>query len=200
METGEGAAVCDRCGAVDTETSGTATTAPVIAPPDSILPDLAHPFVPSTVTSIGNDPPDIGGWLILVAIRLFVSPFLLLYTIFKWNVPFIFGGKYQTYLAGHPMNAVLILFELTSNTILFIGLIYLNVLFLRKKKTFPRFMIAFIATQFCISLVDVLRTRSLHPTINLASEWRPMLGAVASMIIWIPYFLRSTRVKITFVR
>jgi hypothetical protein len=180
----EGSRICPNCG------TAVADRQPAIDQPDSIP-------VPSF--TINEDLNGIGGWLILPAIRLVLAPFGLLYTILVSNVPFLFGGRHRAYLSSHPGSAALILFEFISNTILIAIVICLNLLFFKKKRAFPTYMILYMVTQLCVLLIDTLTAQFLHPTAHLAKAYGMLLGTVIASFIWIPYFLVSRRVKATFV-
>jgi hypothetical protein len=73
-----------------------------------------------------------------------------------------------------------------------LGLIALNILFFRRKKLFPVLVIVWMG----IGLASLV-------TSALAPDSRAVLGVHLSQglaaLVWIPYFLRSRRVKNTFI-
>jgi hypothetical protein len=144
--------------------------------------------------STGNDLEGIGGWLILVALGLAVSPFILINGIVK-DLHVLYGAQFQTGLARLPGLASLILFEAVSNSIFLFGLIALNVLFYRKKKAFPGWMIAYLSINCAVILIDHFVAMHYAPNTQMFSIVRTIIGAG----VWIPYYLVSERVKITFV-
>jgi hypothetical protein len=144
--------------------------------------------------STGNDLEGIGGWLILVALGLAVSPFILINGIVK-DLHVLYGAQFQTGLARLPGLASLILFEAASNSIFLFGLIALNVLFYRKKKAFPGWMIAYLSINCAVILIDHFVAMHYTPHSQMLSVIRTIIGAG----VWIPYYLVSERVKITFV-
>ncbi len=177
----EGASSCAHCASVDT-----------VSAPESVLP------VPAFAAF--EDLEGLSGWLFLVGIGLVASPFLLIRTILTVNIPFLYGEKYQIFLAAHPTSMILGVFELITNLILITFVLALNYLFYRKKNAFPTYMIIYLIAQICLLTADHLTVRALHPTLNLAHGYANIARLIVSSCIWIPYFLVSRRVKATFVR
>ncbi len=103
-------------------------------------------------------------------------------------IPTVLWGAYRGL-------ALLILFEAVTNTIFFLSLIGLNVLFYQKKKSFPGWMITFLCVQLFIVLIDHFAAMRYFPTVNMTQVARSVIGAA----IWVPYCLRSLRVKETFI-
>lgn len=135
----------------------------------------------------------IGGWLILVALGLAIAPFNSLYGMYR-DFRLLFGGSRAALESFHGL-AALIMFEAITNTIFLFSLIGLNVLFYRKSKSFPGWMITFLCGQLLVVLVDHLAVMRFSPSANAVPLLRSLVGAA----VWIPYFLRSIRVKETFV-
>jgi hypothetical protein len=136
-----------------------------------------------------NDQTGIGGWLILVAISLVVSPILILVRIFV-----------DLQLLGHeygikPGLAVLILVEAITNTVMLFAIVGLNVLFYRKRRQFPRWMMTYLIAGFVLGLCDHLAAMSFNPS----ASWVAVFRSLIAMLIWVPYFLQSQRVEQTFV-
>ncbi|MGB6722155.1 MAG: DUF2569 domain-containing protein, partial [Terracidiphilus sp.] len=149
-------------------------------------------FVPSFAA--GKDLEGIGGWLILVAFGLGIAPFTSIRGI-SVDLRILYGASYQTWLSAHRGIAALILFEAATNSIFLLGLLGLNLLFYRKKKAFSGWMITYLATHLALILFDhlVALRFSSNP------EASPLASVSIGAAIWIPYFLRSERVKTTFV-
>jgi hypothetical protein len=119
----------------------------------------------------------LGGWLILPAISLVISPLLCVYNIFIC-IQALTGSEYQNSLPPGYSPTVLIACETTF----FAGLICLNFLFYLKKRILPKCIIVFYIANLFVSFYT--------GQITLAF-W--------AAVIWIPYFLMSRRVKATFV-
>jgi hypothetical protein len=140
---------------------------------------------------VGNDElTGIGGWLILVAISLAVNPILLIAAIAVDLRLLGFG------LAAKPGLAVLIMAEAITNTIMLIAMAGLNVLFYRRMRQFPRWMITYLIAGFVVALCDHIGAMIFAPSTSWLGVFRSLIGA----LIWIPYFLQSQRVEQTFVK
>lgn len=145
-----------------------------------------------------NDLNGIGGWLILPAIGLVISPFMSLHGIFIVDLPVLFGDRYSAFLNGHPAFSGLLVFEIMGNAIFLAGAVGLNFLLYKKKRIFPICMIAYFAINFFLLLADHLATRALLPSTDSNSGTMAVVRAFVGAAVWIPYFLVSRRVKATF--
>jgi len=191
----EGALVCLLCGG-ETETPGDPPQTESRARTDASGPAESHgPVLDAPKFATGTDLEGIGGWLILVAAGLGIGPLVSLSGVVR-DLLLLYGAEYQSVLAARPGLAGLVLYEAVTNSIFLVALIALNVLFYKKKKSFPALMITFLASQLAFVLIDHLGARALQPSTGVAGILRNLVSAV----IWIPYYLRSERVKATFVR
>lgn len=175
----DGAVVCVLCGAAVNETTS-----------------LPLPFSPPApmFSSTDSDLVGIGGWLILPAIGLAVSPFSFAYGIYV-DLRFLVSSQYQAGLAARPGLAGVLMFEAVNNSMLFLATILLNILFYRKKRAFPGYMMAYLGGQFLLGLADQLMAMRLTPH----TDWTQVMRGLVGCAIWIPYFLQSRRVEVTFV-
>lgn len=180
----ESATACSHCGA--------AIDAPAATPIES--PDAPPLTLGVPMFSTGSDLEGIGGWLILVAIGLGVGPFILLNGIYS-DLRVFYGAQFQAGLAPHPGLAAFILFEAVSNSVFLLALIALNFLFYRKKKSFPGWMIAYMAFNCAVVVVDHLIALRYNSHAGPIAALRSVMGT----LVWIPYYLRSERVKVTFI-
>ncbi len=137
----------------------------------------------------------IGGWLILVAIGLAVAPFRSMHGIYV-DLHVLYGSKFQYALSLHHGLAGLILYEAVTNSFFLFALITLNYLFYDRRKTFPSLMITYLAVQLVLGLIDHLAA------LQFSTHQSPtaVLGNFVAAAVWIPYYLKSERVKATFVR
>lgn len=136
----------------------------------------------------------IAGWLVLVAINLALAPLGLLFA-FASDLLLLKSGQIQGLLAAHPAVRDVLMFDAVCDVILLAVLIVLNVLFYRKKKTFPRWFIVFL-------VVDLILALGIHQAMLNYVPTYPSLAAFGSFVSacgWIAYFLLSKRVKQTFV-
>lgn len=158
-----------------------------VEPAESRVSDAPRMF------DVRSDLNGIAGWLILVAVGLAIAPFNSLHGMYR-DFRLLFGSSRWALESFHGL-AALILFEAITNTIFFFSLIGLNVLFYRKSKLFPGWMITFLCGQLLVVLVDHLAVMRFSPSANTVPILRSLVGAA----VWIPYYLRSIRVKETFV-
>ena len=152
------------------------------------------------------EPSGIGGWLILPAIGLVVSPFLQGYELFREILPSLSPTVLRTLSDPNSANYSAlwvpgIIFEAVSNILIFALTLWLAYLFFfRKSALVPRLFIIWLAAHFVIQLLDWLLTKSLPLPEQSANGVLTSLGrSIVNALIWIPYFIRSIRVKNTFV-
>ena len=147
----------------------------------------------------------LGGWLILPMLGLFARFFIVstymiryggVYSLERWNLITNPGSaSYNAFLAP------LLIFELLWNITSMFFTPLLLVLFFQKRYAFPRYAIVFLALQAMVLAIDSLgmgNIRSLQTT--QAALAGHATGGLMFTIIWITYFLKSRRVKFTFVR
>lgn len=139
----------------------------------------------------------IGGWLILPAIGLAISPFLSLHGIVTDSL--LLTGDHPSLFANHPSLTSLLIFEILINTAFLFAVICLNILFYTKKRIFPRCIIAFYAAQCVLMLADHLAAVSVFPSVDLSANVITVVRSFIVAVVWIPYFLNSKRVEATFV-
>jgi hypothetical protein len=158
---------------------------------------------------VRNDlaPAGIGGWLILPALGLAISPFWQGFKIVRDIVPSVNLSAWRTLSdpasANYsPMWVPAIVFEVATSVLIFVFTLWLAYLFFfRKSPLVPRLFIIWLASQLIIQTIDRLLVNSLP----LAAEQSGSgvtsgLGrAITNAVIWIPYFIWSIRVKNTFI-
>lgn len=147
----------------------------------------------------------IGGWLILVAIGLCLTPIRIGAEIVQgvrslqpvaWRVVTTPGSP-----AYHPLFGPLIVGEMVANVALLGWALVLLYLFFTKRRAFPRATIAFLIVRVAIQMADVFVATSIP--LAAASIGPRVYGSLASNLlvvsVWVPYFLKSRRVAATFV-
>lgn len=147
----------------------------------------------------GSEGIQIGGWLVLPAIGLVLTPFVLLFQIFGENYfhKDIWKGFHEAgYENADALNLYLGL-EFSYNILLFIYTILLILLFFKKRSNVPMLMVYFYGTNLAMIVFGsfVLNQSGIDDPSFIQDLFRSALSAA----IWIPYFLVSQRVKNTFV-
>lgn len=165
---------------------------------------LAYRYDPPAWQADRDSPEGLGGWLVLVAIGLVISPFIIGHGLFDlagamsadtWAALTTFGGA-----SYHALWAPLLLVELVANLGQLVFAILMLVLFFQRRTCFPKLMIGFYIAAAVLQGADLMMS-SLLPTIQVtAKDYASLARVVISSIIWSAYLLRSQRVKATFVR
>jgi hypothetical protein len=137
----------------------------------------------------------IEGWLILWAIGLIIDAVVgfigLAYAVS------VFPRIEQTSFAG------LYLFQIALSGILWIYLIWTTICFFLKKKYTPSLMIVLMLANVALSGLLLLLDLGAHDQfgqIMAVEHGKSLFFGVITSCIWIPYFLKSRRVKATFVK
>jgi hypothetical protein len=149
----------------------------------------------------------IGGWLILIGIGLVLSPFKLLFDLYHtpaflnnaiWGNLFDFNNSSKNMLLG-----IVMIFELVYNCAQLVFLALLIFLFFKRRTIFPPFTIAFYVITLIFLIADSWVVSILNLTeLNMADKkaaFKDIMRGILSVAIWVPYLLRSKRVKQTFV-
>ena len=176
-------------------------------------PTSSPPIENPTITSGGKIGPagkeelaGLGGWLILVGIGVVVGPIVLLAralyeftSIFadgNWEAITTLGSEAYT-----PFLGPLIIFELIVIVGFFFALLYLAFLFFSKKMEFPKWYIRILAFSLFVAVADPLIVAALIPRLMIFDPGtiKDIFRAAIGAAIWIPYTLKSKRVKATFV-
>ncbi|MFF2887357.1 DUF2569 domain-containing protein [Paenibacillus sp. NPDC057967] len=147
----------------------------------------------------------LGGWLVLVQIGLYVTMLILVYQVM--STVSIFGdGTWELFadkssLIYHPMWQPLILFEIIYNVLFFAFCIFILVCFYSKKAILPRLMIIYFGISLLVVIVDYILLMQIPFARDLedASSIKEIIRSAGTCLIWIPYFIRSVRVKNTFI-
>lgn len=140
----------------------------------------------------------IGGWLILFAIGIILTPLR-----FLANIGEVKDVKTNEYILQQMPEVI----SFANNEIGFLYLffvisLYIAYLFFAKKSTFPKVFIFWLIANFIFIIVDANAWTSFFPDEpSIKSEvMRSVFGGVVQMAIWIPYLIMSKRVKGTFIK
>lgn len=179
---------CPRCGSAFTATTEPASAAQ--QPHPTALPQSVDPNAHLE---------GLSGWLIWLGFGLVISPFRIILSIFRVNIPFLFKASHQAYFAGHHLAAVLVGSEIIMNIIFVMSLSFLNYLFFTKKRGFPISMIIFRIVNAVLLLGNHIAFR-IFTTFRSPQATIAVAASIIGAMIVIPYLLFSRRVKATFVR
>lgn len=154
-----------------------------------------------------EEPKGLGGWLILVGIGLFLTPFIIMASLLMDYLPIFTEGYWEVMTtpgseAYHPLWAPVITVEIIGNIFFILFGIVLVILFFTKSHRFPKFAIVFYASNLLFIVFDLLWASGIPAVSALGyyDSFKDMVQALAKCAIWIPYMLVSKRVKNTFVR
>ena len=103
--------------------------------------------------------------------------------------------------AYHPLWQPLLIFELVFNILSLVFSILMVILFFQKRYTFPKIYIIYLFTTLAGLTIDYFVARAI-PFIReqkTAKDSAEIIGYGISVVIWGLYFLKSQRVKNTFV-
>jgi transglutaminase-like putative cysteine protease len=141
----------------------------------------------------------IGGWLILVAIGLTISPFTMLYLSFQQ--PELMTGElwWALFVTGRPGLAIFILLEQVYNIVMIIYAVGVVVLFFQRRSSAPRVVSIFYGIMAVGTILDAVLATALDENALEYEDFKTLVRAIGAAAIWIPYFNMSDRVKRTFV-
>lgn len=148
---------------------------------------------------------NIGGWLVLIAIGLTLTPIVVLseflfdseyFSKSTWSILFSTSENYTL--------AFYMLFEIIFNSIFLIFSILVVVLFFKKRSIAPRLIIIFMAVTLLIAIIDSILGIYFSPIPVTGPEKQEfmleIIKKVIQCLIWIPYFIYSRRVEETFTK
>lgn len=146
----------------------------------------------------------IGGWLILPAIGLIASPFMLLYNLGIWDV--VFDRQYWINLQNltNDKSLAIVIFvsaEIASNLLLIIFDVVVAVLFFKRRTSVPGLISILYLVGIFLPVIDLVLYEMLFPEIFSSPESNESLAIARGVvfgIIWITYFNVSQRVRDTF--
>lgn len=151
-------------------------------------------------------PKGLGGWLILVIVGLVISPIRISYFLATTHLPLFYDGTWVELTtfgtnSYDPFWAPLLIFEVVGNVITIVLAIVTLMFVLRRSRHAPRLAIIWLAFTAGFVAVDYFAA-NLIPAVAAQADVENIKELVRSLVaagIWIPYFLRSERVKATFV-
>ncbi|WP_184549878.1 DUF3857 domain-containing protein [Mucilaginibacter sp. FT3.2] len=150
---------------------------------------------PGIVFSYGSTFTPVGGWLVLVAVILFLTAFFSLavlgsgdyFSITTWNLGTAIGYK------------LFVIMEVGCFIVLMIYSVYCLVLLLNKRDILPKVITAYLLYTAGFVLVDFICTLLLKHNKIVQPHPYVLVYALIAAGVGIPYFKRSHRVEDTFI-
>ncbi|SDJ62343.1 DUF2569 domain-containing protein [Paenibacillus naphthalenovorans] len=148
-----------------------------------------------------NYPIGFGGWLYLVALGAIIAFGQSLFYLLDTLMPLYTSARIQEISEYSPTLAFAVLFETVFN------LFNLSILLLaayqcfRLKKAFSKTMILFYLSALIFGFIYILII-SIVPEIDkrvIEEQWGQLFKALITCVIWIPYMIKSKRVRNTFI-
>lgn len=150
----------------------------------------------------------IGGWLVLVAIQVCIAPLTNLgiltttapaYSAVRWSALTTPGSPEY-----HPLLAPVLIGELLGNLTFLAVSTWLLVLFWQRHRWFPKVMIVALIGRLLFTFLDEALSGAISQEQGTSLQHAKMvgqaLGTFGATMAWVLYFIRSVRVKRTFVR
>ena len=149
----------------------------------------------------------IGGWLILVALGIIVSPLRIIVQIFPIYFKSLSDGSWAVLTTPgtevyNPLWAPILFGEMAINGGLVLAWVFIAFIFFSKKKIFPKWYIGILLYTLVFIIVDALAINLVLPNEPVFDpDTAKELGrSLIASLIWVPYMLISKRVKATFVK
>jgi hypothetical protein len=150
----------------------------------------------------------LGGWLVLVFFGLFVSLLRIPATLMTTHVRLLLDGTISNLIdpqsaAYHPLWLPLILFEVAGNLFILALVVATLVLLFARSRYAPAIAIALYASNVGVILGDILACQLIPALAEQPMDKESLMDlgrALFAALIWIPYFLVSQRVRVTFTR
>jgi magnesium-transporting ATPase (P-type) len=161
---------------------------------------LYYYYDPKPAIEIWDGGQPIGGWLILVALGLVLSPFRMIVDLF--NIPEVYDSQTWANLLALKRYGLFAFTLLTHvyNVLFFSYMILIIVLFIRRRSSLPKLIIIFYGVNCFMTVIDSLVGAVVDPSVaHQPAYYRNVFSSIIAAAIWIPYFNTSSRVKETFV-
>lgn len=149
----------------------------------------------------------LGGWLILVGLGLVLAPIRLILDIGPHADVYFSTATWQNLAMPrgdgyHPLYGPLLVMELLGNMTLLAAMLLAIALFFSKRALFPKVFIVLALFSLVFLVGDAILGEAIPAIAEQEdSESQRLISRAAfNCLIWIPYMIRSKRVRFTFVR
>lgn len=148
----------------------------------------------------------LNGWLFLIGFKIVVSPINIVVQFYPLYSELFPQGAWAVLTtpgseAYNPLWALILIAETGINGGLLLTWLFLAFLFFSRKKVFPKWFIGVLIFMLVFVLVDALVANLVLLNVPLFDpDTSKEFGvSTALVLIWVPYMLKSKRVKATFV-
>ncbi len=140
----------------------------------------------------------IGGWLILPSITVIIIPIVVIVNLLTGeyfnNSVWVGAQAYGTSLQVYCVVSFVFL------TILFAYSILTLIFFFKLRTAAPQMVIILLVVNFVSLLLDAYVANQYFHELEVESSSRDIGRSIIGLFIWIPYFIKSNRVKSTFTK
>ncbi|MBU8977261.1 MULTISPECIES: DUF2569 domain-containing protein [unclassified Lysobacter] len=151
-------------------------------------------------------PTGLGGWLIVIAIKLVMSVIVNFMVLRTQHIPAFSNGVWEQITTPgsglyDPLLGPVFLYEAIGNGVFLAASLALLAMYFMKTPSFPRWMIVLLVGNVAFLGLDVYLTMQIpHLRDGAMGGVRQVIGACVAVLIWVPYLLVSKRVRNTFGR
>jgi len=153
------------------------------------------------------EPSGIGGWLIFPMLGLIFTPISLGALLFNTHAPIFTNGAWEVLTtpgtdAYHHLWAPLLIYEIVGNMLFIVFALILLVLFFQKHFLLPKWIVIYYLANLAFVATDFFGA-NLIPAVAAQSDpdaLKELIRSVIGAAIWIPYFMKSVRVRNTFTK
>jgi len=165
------------------------------------------PSVTKQVDRGNHDLYGLGGWLLLVQFYLWFALVGSILYVSAGILPLIAGETWERLTSPDSpvydsMWSNIIMFEAFGNAALIILLAAVLILMYKKKRSFVPAVILYFVVVMILTVVGFMLAQSipLMAEESIGKSVSKLIRNLLACLIWIPYFLRSVRVRNTFVK
>ncbi|WP_448547483.1 DUF2569 domain-containing protein [Thalassotalea fusca] len=153
-----------------------------------------------------KEPLSIGGWLILVAIGIVISPIRLIYHLGTTYPSIFVDGTWEALTTKgsefySPIWGPFLVGEIAVNIILVLLGAYLIFLLFAKRASLPKWYLGLALFSTVFILIDAYMVTLVVPDMEVfdAETMKEFGRSLFSLLIWSPYLFYSQRAKDTFI-
>ena len=146
----------------------------------------------------------LGGWLVLVALGVCLTPLWTLSTLVRNGPAYSASSWARLTMPGgaayDPLWAPTLLFELVYNVSLLVFVCLQAWAFFRRKRLFPALFVVIAAVRVVVDWLDLALAHAITTLQSKPVNWEAHLGTLFSLTLWSAYMFRSRRVHNTFIK